>query len=238
MMPGMSDGDPAPGLIRASLLEASGVEAAFTTRALGDGLPVPESVPVFRLTQVHSNRVVHVKEDDAPPDLEPIEADALVTTRPGVALTIQVADCVPVLLALPGGRAVAAVHAGWRGIASGILTRAVEEMCAAACCQPADLVASAGPAIGPARYEVDLETGRRIRGPLEGDVLSEPYGDGRVKADLWHAVLGRLEAVGLPPGRTEAIRLCTWSHPALLHSYRRDGPRSGRQLGFVVSAFR
>jgi len=222
------------GVVRAAVLAGLGDRAGFTTRALAEACPLP-GVPVFDLTQVHSSRVLVVDGTHEPDAVRRIEADGLVTTRPGVALTIRVADCVPVLLAAPGGRAVAALHAGWRGIAGGIIARGVEILCQEARVEARLLVAAAGPAIGPCCYEVDEETGRRIAAPAPAGVLAAPHADGKVMADLWQAVLGQLRAAGLPAGHTEAVRTCTRCHPGMLHSYRRDGPRAGRQIGFVAT---
>lgn len=230
--------DPPESPIRASVLASLGDRAGFTTRELGDTWTVPGVTRLFGLRQVHSDRVIRVGAGDDPSAVRSTEADGLVTSDPGVALVIRVADCVPVLVATPDGRAVAALHAGWRSIAASILGRGIDLVCETAGCDPGDLVAAAGPAIGPCCYEVDIETGRRIASPAPGGVLSEPYGEGKVKADLWQAVLGQLDASGLKSGNTEAIRTCTRCHPELFHSYRRDGPRAGRQIGFIATPAR
>jgi YfiH family protein len=230
----MSEKFQSPEVVRAAVLAGLGDRAGFTTRELAETCPVP-GVVVFGLTQVHSSRVLVVDGTHEPGQVRRIEADGLVTTRRGTALTIRVADCVPVLLAAPGGRAVAALHAGWRGIAGGIIGRGVEILCREAGVEPAHLRAAAGPAIGPCCYEVDVETGRRIAERASMGVLAPPHASGKVMADLWQAVLGQLLAAGLAPEHTGAVRTCTRCHPDLLHSYRRDGPRSGRQIGFVAT---
>jgi len=89
------------------------------------------AAPVF-LRQVHGARVVRIGTGDARPEAPLHEADASVTTEPGVACTVQVADCLPVLFAAPGGRGVAAAHAGWRGLAAGVLEATVARLCEAA----------------------------------------------------------------------------------------------------------
>jgi YfiH family protein len=227
--------DGTEGVIRASVLAPLGKRAGFTTRALGEAWTAPPGVKVFGIRQVHSSRVIRVTQQSDPETVRRTEADGIVTVGRDVALTIRVADCVPVLLSTPDGGSAAALHAGWRGIASGILGRGVETICEEAGCAPSDLLGAAGPAIGPCCYEVDLATGRRIASPAAGGVLSKPYGDGKVKADLWRAVLEQLAAAGMRPGNTEAIRRCTRCNPDLFHSYRRDGPRAGRQMGFIVT---
>lgn len=101
------------------------------------------------LEQVHGSEVVSVRA--ASP--EPLIADGLHTWTPGLALAIQTADCLPVLLCERGGRAVGAVHAGWRGLAGGILQAAVEAFDS----PPGQLLAWLGPAIGPDHFEVGGE---------------------------------------------------------------------------------
>src|SRR5690606_24862470 len=109
------------------------------------GLPSP---PCW-LRQVHGTRVLRL---DAPSGDEP-EADAAVTAAPGVVLTILTADCLPVAFAARDGSDVGVAHAGWRGLAAGVLERTVAAMRAA----PGDIVAWFGPAAGPGAYEVGEE---------------------------------------------------------------------------------
>ena len=230
----MTERFPDPGVYRAGVLAGLAERAGFTTRGPSEACPLPDTV-VFGLTQVHSSRVLVVDGTHEPDAVRRIEADGLVTARPAAALTIRVADCVPVLLAAPDGRTVAALHAGWRGIAGGILARGVEILCDVGRVDAGRILAAAGPAIGPCCYEVDTETGRRITSLSPAGVLSDPHAEGKVMADLWQAVLGQLHAAGLSPENTEALRTCTRCHPGSLHSYRRDGPRSGRQIGFIAT---
>jgi polyphenol oxidase len=112
--------------------------------------------PVF-LKQVHGSRVVRLTSADAHLHSPVLEADASVTTEPGLACTIQVADCLPVLLTAPEGRAVGAAHAGWRGLASGVLQAAALSVCELAGCAPGDLSVWLGPCIGPRRFEVGAD---------------------------------------------------------------------------------
>lgn len=128
------------------------------------------------LTQVHGNRVIRLTRGAScgdvfnPADqlmadarLQP-EADGAITTEPGLVCTVMVADCLPLLLAAPEGRGVAALHAGWRGLAGagamagrGIVHTGVAALCGAASCEPADLVAWLGPCIGPQHFEVGAD---------------------------------------------------------------------------------
>lgn len=116
--------------------------------------------PVY-LRQVHGARVVQLNlQDVSTTGLGPesiIEADASVTTVRGVACTVQVADCLPVLFAAPDGSAVAAAHAGWRGLAGGVLQETLAAVCALGSCHPADVAAWLGPCIGPTQFEVGVD---------------------------------------------------------------------------------
>lgn len=126
-----------------------------------------QAQPVW-LTQVHGNRVIRLTRgaDYLSPQgqIAQPEADGALTTEPGLACTVMVADCLPVLLAAPEGRGVAALHAGWRGLAGaggmlgqGIVHTGVRALCEAASCEPADLQAWLGPCIGPAHFEVGTD---------------------------------------------------------------------------------
>lgn len=126
-----------------------------------------QAQPVW-LTQVHGNRVIRLTRDadylSPQGQITQPEADGALTTEPGLACTVMVADCLPVLLAAPEGRGVAALHAGWRGLAGaggmqgqGIVHTGVQALCEAASCEPSDLQAWLGPCIGPAHFEVGAD---------------------------------------------------------------------------------
>lgn len=131
-----------------------GVGAAMTTRA-GPDLDAAAigASPVF-LRQVHGARVVTLAAEDAVFGAAVHEADAAVTATPGLACVVRVADCLPVLVAAPGGRAVGAAHAGWRGLAAGVVEATVERVAALAQCPAGELSAWLGPCIGPDAFEV------------------------------------------------------------------------------------
>jgi YfiH family protein len=147
------------------------------------------------------------------------EADALVTDRSGVVLSVRTADCVPVFLAEPRRGALGLVHAGWRGAAASIVTRTVEAMHALYAADPSEMWAGIGPAIGRAAYEVGGEVARAF--PEEH---LTPRGD-RWLLDLPGAVETELARSGVV--RIEPSHLCTFSQRDLFFSYRRDGT-SGR----------
>jgi YfiH family protein len=152
------------------------------------------------------------------------DGDALVASEAGLALAIITADCVPVVLAGPEG--IAAVHAGWRGLADGILPAAV----AAATRQPAAWSAWIGPAIGPCCYEVGEEVAERIVAASAPEVAA-PGPSGRPYLDLQRAARIQLERAGV--GEIAAVAACTRCEEEKLWSYRRDGKGGGRNVAFV-----
>ncbi len=187
---------------------------------LGTLLPQP---PRW-LRQVHGRAVVHA---DAVRAHAPPEADAAWTATAGVVCCVQVADCLPVLLSTRDGSAVGAAHAGWRGLAGGVIEAAVAAMPAPA----AAVIAWLGPAIGPAHFEV----GGEVRAAFVGhdpDSAADfrSHGPGKWLADLFALARRRLRAAGV-----EAMHgggLCTVSDPARFFSHRRDRP-GGRMAALV-----
>jgi len=154
-------------------------------------------------------------------------ADAAVTTRTDIACTVLVADCLPVFLTDSQGRAVAAAHAGWRGLGAGVLEATVAALCRAATCEPGDVVAWLGPCIGPSAFEVGedvLQAFGLSRGGEPSALFAfAPRVDGtqRWKADLAGLAQARLRVAGVT--RISASGLCTVSDPLRFFSFRRDG---------------
>ena len=176
------------------------------------------------MRQVHGATVVTAPWEGTP------EADAAVATDPGLLVGISTADCLPVLLVDPRRRAVAAVHAGWRGAASRVVARAVEALIAGGS-RPADLVAALGPGIGPCCYEVGEEL-RAAFGP-GADAFFRPGPGGRSHLDVRAANVRQLEDAGVRPGGVHHVEDCTSCREDLYYSYRREGPGTGRMISFV-----
>lgn len=176
----------------------------------------PEAVAMGQ--QVHG---VEMRRWEAPPQ-RPLtdtaaprpEADGHVTALPGLGLLVQVADCLPVALASPGQ--VAMVHCGWRGLAGGIVARAVAEL-------DAPPTAVVGPGIGRCCFEVGPEV-------LDAFADVEGAADGRM-LDLRMVAEARLRTAGVE--RVEHVDLCTYCRDDLFFSHRRDGGVTGRQCGIV-----
>jgi YfiH family protein len=177
------------------------------------------------LQQVHGNRVV--RATTALAAVETPQADAAWTDEPGVACVVQVADCLPVLLAAPEGRAVAAAHAGWRGLAGGVVEAALSALCKAASCAPQDVVVWLGPCIGPRHFEVGADVLQAFgQSPARADPLrfiARARGDGapRWLANLPQLARDRLQAAGVR--HMSGGDRCTVEDRANFFSYRRDG---------------
>jgi YfiH family protein len=180
------------------------------------------AAPVF-MRQVHGTRVLRLTAAHAIPDAPIEEADACITTEPGVACVVQVADCLPVLMAAPQGRAVGAAHAGWRGLAAGILDATVRAVCEAAGCEPKELQCWLGPCIGPSKFEVgaDVLAGFGV-GPETNDALRfKPGRPGKWLANLPRLARDRLQAAGVV--NIAGGEWCTVSDASRFFSFRRDG---------------
>lgn len=167
--------------------------------------------------QIHGCRVLVVDEKSfLQNDQSSIPAaDALVTARPGLQLTIQVADCQPVLLYDPKRRVVANVHAGWRGSVAGILGRAVATMKTQFDCQPEDLLAGIGPSLGPCCAEF---INYRTEIPRE----YWTYRDERNHFDFWALSVDQLCQAGLKRENIEVGRICTRCATDRFFSYRAE----------------
>lgn len=214
-------------LIRHPLLDQLRVEHGFGVRGAAD----PPGL--VRPVQVHGASVVTLEER---PRGALGEADAVVSSAAGVPIGVSTADCVPILVADRRGRAVAAIHAGWRGLARGVVPAGVEALCQLAG-TTGELVAVIGPHIGPCCYEVDapvLEAlAQRFSGILERALA--PAREGHAMLDLGSLVRSDLAAAGVAPAAAGAVLgACTCCDPVRFHSYRRDGPGCGRLHHFIA----
>lgn len=189
--------------------------------------------PVF-LNQVHGTRMLDVDANSA----DGQDADGAFTRHSSVACTVMVADCLPVLLCDTGGTAVAAVHAGWRGLAGeggqGVLEVIYKRFSALALVEPAqaatDLIAWLGPCIGPQAFEVGSEVRAAFvdHAAHAADCFT-PLPGGKWLADLPGLARQRLQALGVARvyGNDSSAPWCTVANPSRFFSYRRDGV-SGR----------
>ena len=177
------------------------------------------------LEQVHGHRVVDLDRQTSLDSIGP--ADASVTHTAGRICAIQVADCMPVLFAAVDGSAVGAAHAGWRGLASGVLEATVRAMNT----PPAELLAWLGPAIGKAHFEVGEEV-RAAFLSADNDAAAAFAAKerGRWQCDLDALARRRLAALGV--ARVHGGSWCTYADPTRFFSYRRDG-RCGRMAALI-----
>lgn len=198
----------------AELERLSWLDHGFGTRLTGSWMPGP---PVW-VRQIHSACCVWA--DGVAGCLG--EADCLLTNSPGCYLTIRTADCIPVLLVDERQRAVAAVHAGWRGTAQAIAAAAVNSLVERFGSRPQDLLAAIGPGICASCYEV-------------GPEVAAQFGlTGRTKLDLAEANRRQLIDAGLDPARIFSGAPCTSCHPGEFHSWRRDHVKTGRMVSAVA----
>lgn len=207
-----------------------------------------------RLQQVHGRDVVTYKKGERVPAGAVPTADVAITDDPGIAVAVQTADCLPLLFVDRQRGAVAAAHAGWRGLAARVPDVTVGRMGADFGTNPGDLLVAAGPAIGACCYEVgedvrnafaaagfnDAELGRwfladpltlQDNPPMKS--LPATRRPGHWFFDGWSCVREQLESAGVPAGQIFLSNVCTASHDAACCSYRRDGSRAGRMAGVI-----
>jgi YfiH family protein len=176
--------------------------------------------PVY-MRQVHGTHVARL----APDTPQGVEADACWTTEPGLACTIMVADCLPVLLADARGRAVAAAHCGWRGLAGDAGRGVLENLWAAVAPHLSDPVVWLGPCIGPTAFEVGPEVREAFTAhDPAAAACFRPHAEGKFLADLPALARRRLAALGLSKvhGNDGSLAWCTVSNPSRFFSHRRD----------------
>jgi YfiH family protein len=171
--------------------------------------------------QIHSERVIIA--DGRRGCLEP--GDALVTSEPGNWIGIRTADCVPILIADPEQRVVAAIHAGWRGTVASIATHSVQMLTQQFGSDPGKLLVAVGPAIGPCCFEVGPEVAQQFHSVAR-------------TIDLPEVNREKLISAGVHPDRIDVMRLCTvCTGPSQFHSYRRDKEYSGRMVSAICVGF-
>ena len=251
--------------LRPSWTESSKVIAGFTTRNGGCSRPPFNSLnlgvnsgdnpvqvetnraPLARafvlpanmlltVNQVHGDEILIVNQKNL--DMSHflrVDADAIVTNQRGVMVGILVADCFPVLLFDPERNVAAAVHAGWRGAASGLIGYTVVAMQKQFGSQPNLIMAAIGPGIGAHKYEVDRPVRDAFReGSGHWERIATETHLGHWQLDLQKSCVLQLEAAGIPKHQIETVNECTCCHKETFFSFRRDQGRTGRQIGFLL----
>lgn len=185
-----------------------------------------EGQSVYDVWQVHSAHVV-VADSPRHAGTPHVQADAILTDRPGLTLLMRFADCVPILLHDPVRKVVGIVHAGWQGTVRGVVREAISTMQAAFGSDPANVLAAIGPSIGPDHYEVGpdvIEAVSASFGAAATGLLIERQG--RTSFDLWAANRLLLEEAGVK--YIEVATLCTACHLEDWFSHRAEKGRTGR----------
>jgi len=200
--------------------------------------PIAAGAPTARLvttTQIHSDRIIVVSGGDPT-----TPADGLITDRPSHLIGVFTADCLPVLLAEPTRGVIAAVHAGWRGLAQRIVEKTVAMMTARWSIPARSVTAALGPCIGACCFEVGDQVLQPLRQQLadeaEAAILPHPGGrtSGKGMVDLQAWATRQLGLAGVPIEQIFAVQLCTRCHPALFASYRRDGRQKQEMFSGIL----
>lgn len=195
---------------------------AENTRRFAAALGDP---PLFEVSQVHGREVVQVRHTHTIEMVRAQEADALVTRVEGHGIAVRTADCVPILLADPESGAVAAVHAGWRGVVARILEAAVEQL-------GGSPIAAIGPHIRLESFEVGPEVADQIEAVAHGEPVRHVR-EPRPHVDLARAVTAQLKALGVE--EVDDVGGDTFVESERFFSHRRDAGRTGRHLSGIVA---
>jgi YfiH family protein len=223
-----------------------GVRHFFGTRAHADTLTLDVGVPapaagtggggwLLSVKQVHGTDALVVDRPLQDADRFDGGWDALVTNQPGVTVAVRTADCVPVLVYDRRRRAVAAIHAGWRGAVAGIVPKTIELIMERFQIVAADLRISIGPSAGPCCYEVDEPVLALLRKEWQGwqSVVQDDRG-ATARLDLKKLVRRQVEQIGITPEQMTSVNLCTICHVDLFYSYRREGRVNGTMVSGIT----
>lgn len=232
------DGADAPGGLNLGLKTADDPQAVAHNRARL--LKLAGVSEAAWLEQVHGADIVTADAvlQRARSHGAPTQADASVTARPGAVCVVMVADCMPVLLCDEAGRAVGAAHAGWRGLAAGIVEKTARRVAQLAGVEPDALHAYLGPCIGPRAFEVGPDVRDAFMTAVDGTqrdaiaraFVAHPDHAGKYLADLPALARVRLQALGVT--RIVGGDLCTFTQRERFYSYRRDR-ETGRMAALI-----
>lgn len=246
-----------PGFLRSKLLGEIGITAIFSERhggispapfdslnlghGMGDSSKNVE-INMARLVEAaglggrpHQAEQVHGVEHvicSGTGLLHSEQADILISNEPAIPIAVRTADCLPILMADPVNRVVAAVHAGWRGSAAGVVITAVEQMLKMGA-REEHIRASLGPCIGPCCFKVDDNTAELLKKSTTGAEEAVVYTP-EPHPDLTAINRLQLKETGVKEDHIETFDICTCCHPERFYSYRRDHGTTGRHLAVVA----
>ena len=223
-----------------------GVRHFFGTRDHADTVACDVGVPaqscdsrgvmwMLSVKQVHGTNALLVDRPVTGSDRFEGGWDALVTDQPGVMVAVRTADCVPVLVYDRRRKAVAAIHAGWRGAMAGIVPKTIQLMVSRFAIDATDLRVSIGPSAGPCCYEVD----EAVLAPLRSgrsdwpSLLRDDRGT-KARLDLKALVRRQTAQIGIRLEHITSVNLCTICHSELFYSYRREGRVNGTMLSGIT----
>jgi polyphenol oxidase len=255
-------GDCSGGALNLGFTEWDDRSTVLENRGKFFGALGAERMRVVVLRQIHSD-IIHRVDSSKPEIIESWpQGDALITNEPGILLTIQTADCVPILLADPENRAIAAIHAGWRGTVRRIAEKTLGRMQMEFGTKPSDVVAALGPGIGRCCYEVGADVAKEFAdqfpnarewfdGPFDAFLTGDPHDADpnwlpwltmkppghapeppRAKLDLIAANRAILAAAGVPAKQISSSGYCTACRTDLFFSYRREH-ETGRMMAAI-----
>jgi YfiH family protein len=194
-----------------------------------------DPLQLYEVSQVHGAHVESVHFSGPAASFRERAADALYCREIGTAIGVRVADCAAILLAHPQSGAVAAVHAGWRGVVRGVLEATLAALCSDGSARPEQLIAAVFPHIGVGAFEVGPDVAEQIAASAPDDPNVVVRTGERPHADLGRAIQAQLRRAGLLRAHVERVAGCTFSEPERFFSYRRDGAASGRHLAVIVA---
>lgn len=186
------------------------------------------TTPVW-LNQIHSNIVVKAEQNL---NNKPC-ADAAITTKPNTICAIRTADCLPILICDKNGTEIAAIHAGWRGLAAGIISATCKQFSSAM----QDCLVWLGPAIGPSAFEVGLDVLEAFvscgwsKAHIEQGFVSQPKQ--KWLGNLYHLAKISLQELGIRADNIYGGEWCTFSDPQRFYSYRRSSSEVGRMVSLI-----
>lgn len=210
---------------------------AFTTSLLKDDydriavkLKVLTS-QIYYVEQIHSNRVVYLSSSMSLADLP--AADAIVTDRKDIYIGVRTADCVPILVFDPTQQVVAAIHAGYKGLLTGIIQNTLNLMMQSFSSRPEDLLVTIGPCICVDHYEVGREVIDAFRERYRERFAFATDANSRLYLDLNQTARMILEDCGVDADNLEDLNLCTYEKHDVFFSYRRQHTAAGRHFNCI-----